>query len=142
MRRPKTTRETKVCLYDVCSRSFMQRDNRHIFCTKSCSNNYHKKEKNGVKDTFLSKGSIGAVGELRVATELLSKGFDVFRAVSQSATCDLIAVKDNRMIRLEVRTGSYTVDGRVNFPKKKKDTGRSEHYAVVLPDKIQYIPEL
>ena len=61
----------------------------------------------------LSSGTVGAVSELCVSSFLLNLGYSVFRALSPSCYCDLIATKNGIIYEIEVRTG-----------KKKKDTGK------------------
>ena len=49
----------------------------------------------------------GAISELTVSANLMARGYEVFRALSPSASCDLIALKDGEVLRVEVRTGTY-----------------------------------
>lgn len=56
--------------------------------------------------SIISSSTVGAVGELRVAADLLTKGFEVFRALSPTCSCDLLAMKDGRIIRIECRTNT------------------------------------
>ena len=53
----------------------------------------------------LSFGQIGALGELAVCADLLSRGYEVFRAVSPSCSVDVIAQKNGKISRVEVKTG-------------------------------------
>lgn len=73
----------------------------------------------------LSIGTTGAIGELRVSVDLLIKGYEVFRAVSHSCSCDLIAIKQSRALRIEVRTTSYRKDGTPHFPGNPNDEGKA-----------------
>lgn len=52
----------------------------------------------------LPTGTIGAISELFTCQDLLSKGFHVFKAVSATCPCDLVAMKDNKLYRVEVTT--------------------------------------
>jgi hypothetical protein len=88
----------------------------------------------------MASGSIGAIGEMRVCADLLSKGFEVFRSVSQSTSCDLVSLWKGKPRRIEVRTGRYGVGGRLAYPKG--DPSKSDIMAVVLHDKIVYIPDI
>lgn len=89
----------------------------------------------------LSKtGIIGAIGELQVCSDLLIKGYEVFRSVSPHCTCDLVACKDGKCYRIEVKTGVQYETGRIDYPKidyKKADIG-----AIALKDQIIYVPAL
>ena len=89
----------------------------------------------------ISTGTVGAIGELRVSTDLLARGYEVFRAVSPSCSCDLIARKGGRALRIEVRTAHGSPEN-LKVPSKLKDVGRQDHFAAVLPDQIVYLPKL
>ena len=43
----------------------------------------------------LSTATVGAISELVVCVDLAKKGYEVFRAISPSCSCDLIARKNN-----------------------------------------------
>ena len=53
----------------------------------------------------LPTGTVGAIAEILVAADLLKKGYAVFRALSMSCFCDVIAIKEKRIFRMEIRTG-------------------------------------
>jgi len=84
-------------------------------------------------------GTKGAIGELRVCTDLLARGYEVFRAVSPSASCDLIAVRDGRIWRVEVRSAPC-YGGKVYKSRPKKDAGKQDVYAWVTDTAIIYEP--
>lgn len=62
----------------------------------------------------------------------MSQGFDVFRALSPASPCDLIALRGSKLLRIEVRTGYRRADGSINWPRYKKDEGRSDFYSIYL----------
>ncbi|MGD0792061.1 MAG: hypothetical protein ABR920_09845 [Terriglobales bacterium] len=45
-------------------------------------------------------------------------------------------------IRIEVRTANFQINGRLTFPRSRKDGGRQDHFAYVLPESIGYEPPL
>ena len=56
-----------------------------------------------------NSGTTGAINELYVASDLMSRGFSVFRSMSPSCTCDLITMlNDGSLKRVEVKTGHIT----------------------------------
>jgi hypothetical protein len=68
----------------------------------------------------LPSGTVGAMAELLVCTDLLKHGYYVFRAVSPSCYCDLFAKKDEKSFEIEVRTASQR-HGKIEFaPKYQK----------------------
>jgi hypothetical protein len=67
----------------------------------------------------LSSGTVGAISELCVSANLLNKGYSVFRSLSPSCFCDIIAIKDKTILKIEVRTGKERRDnGKISFPKQ------------------------
>jgi PD-(D/E)XK endonuclease len=90
----------------------------------------------------LSPLKTGAMSELKVCADLMNKGFDVFRAVAQNASCDIVAIRNNQVIRVEVRTTSESDNGNIRQAIKSVDVGRSDCYAWVTENGITYEPEL
>jgi len=45
------------------------------------------------------------MGELMVSLDLMKKGYQIFRGMCPTCTCDLIAIKDGRLYRVEVTKG-------------------------------------
>lgn len=84
------------------------------------------------------------MNELLVAADLISRQFDVYRALNPDAACDLLALKDGCVLRIEVRTGvDPTPSGHICIPRGNDDAGRQDHFAVCLPDgTILYEPAL
>ena len=79
---------------------------------------------------------------MRTSVDLLAKGYEVFISLSPDGSCDLIALKNGKCLRIEVRTSHYASDGQVYLHVSPRDKGRQDHYAAVLPDKILYFPDL
>lgn len=98
--------------------------------------------------TGLSPGTAGAVSELIVATDLMLRGYSVFRALSPSCQCDLLALgPDGRSLRVEVRTGYVSAGGKPLCSLKKCDKSKHDVLAVVvnLPNRahrLVYEPSL
>ena|SRR5690242_10242715 len=86
----------------------------------------------------LPTGTVGAISELRVSSDLLAKGFEVFRSLTPNSSCDLAILKNGTLRRVEVRTGYEAKNGRVYTVRDN----RADVLAIVLPDKIVYEPEL
>lgn len=89
----------------------------------------------------LATHTVGAIGELRVSVDLLRLGYEVFRAISATASCDLAVLQNGRLLRVEVRTGYESRhSGKItgNFEKQF----RADILAIALPDRIVYRPPL
>lgn len=96
--------------------------------------------KEKVENIYLNKSTIGAISELLVSADLLFKGYEVHRALSPDAGCDIVATKKAEVRRIEVRTGKY-VDGHIEF-SAKPNSPHITHFAVYNPKTktISYIP--
>jgi Holliday junction resolvase len=68
----------------------------------------------------------------------MKKGFEVFRALSPHASCDLIALKDGKLLRVEARVGRVGATGIVYTNRG----GVHDVLAVALTDSVQYNPEI
>jgi hypothetical protein len=90
----------------------------------------------------IGRSNVGAANELRVAADLILKGYDVFRALSPQCVCDLAILKDKRLLRVEVRTGQPSKRRTKPFWPKRKQVNNADIWAVVLPDQIYYEPPL
>src|SRR5260370_20407188 len=78
----------------------------------------------------ISSGDLGAATELWVATDLILKGFDVFRNVSPHGPSDLIALKDDQMFRVQVK--------RSNGMPTRNQMNRNTVWAVCTNAVIRY----
>lgn len=87
----------------------------------------------------VSTGTVEAISELRVSVDLLAKGYEVFRALSPSCSCDLTVMKNGELLRIEVRT-AYR--GKSNNIITSRSRFKADHFALVLPSEIVYEPEL
>ena len=93
-------------------------------------------QQGGQRDFYpnLSRVTVGAINELRVATDLLRKGYEVFRALTPNSPCDLAILKKSKLLRIEVRTGYIVPGGRVVTSRKH----HADVLAIALPGSIKY----
>lgn len=116
-----------------CSIEFTANSANHIYCN-NC------KSRRNITDMYpVNNVTIGAASEIAASYDLMLKGYDVFRALSPSSMCDLVAIKNNKAIKVEVRSGTYLANGDVTYIK----SNRADVVMVVsYPDKqIRYYPE-
>jgi endogenous inhibitor of DNA gyrase (YacG/DUF329 family) len=89
----------------------------------------------------ISTKSIGAIGELLVSADLLSRGVDVFRALSPASPCDLVALHGGKLYRVEATVGKRKADGQLTWVPH--DENRYDVIAVLLNRReIVYVPDL
>lgn len=117
-----------------CGKVFIPNRPNQIYCSKNCRNTACRLKAPKITPYRgnLPTGTIGAISELIVSANLAKSGYDVFRAVSPACFCDLIATKENKMLRIEVRTGRIGIRGKLSFPTNAhKDI---DLFAVYLPE--------
>jgi hypothetical protein len=88
-----------------------------------------------VPKTRIHPTFVGASSELLVCSDLLRAGYEVFRSVSLNCSCDLVAMKDGEIIRVECKTG---------YKKQIPSADRKKYdvLAAVTPEGITYHPAL
>jgi DNA-directed RNA polymerase subunit RPC12/RpoP len=108
-------------------------------CTKIDTNDTRNEETPSINCSVR-----GAIVELRVEVDLLSKGYHVFRSESPACPCDLVVIKDGLCAKVEVRTVSY-LDKNGEVPKSAYSEN-SEHipgfidwWALWVVDRIIYV---
>ena len=83
----------------------------------------------------------GALSELIVSSDLMAKGYEVYRALSPSSSCDLIVIVDKKPLRVEVRTGYKRLDGSLSASGRGSIEGKYDVLAVVVGGEIVYVFE-
>lgn len=81
----------------------------------------------------------GCISELLVCCDLAQKGYQVFRPISPSAPCDLLAMdRAWKILRVEVKTATPTRSGKVAVDLRTK-MGKFDMVAFVFADgRIEY----
>jgi hypothetical protein len=125
-----------ACLH--CGKEYLPRKGYQKFCSHRCRNNAQTNLSRFNRD--LSTCTVGAIGELQVAVDLLSRGFNVFRALSPACPCDLAILMDDKLIRVEVTTGYVSHNGRLAHPPK--DKSKFDILAICTGEGIVYKPDL
>lgn len=70
----------------------------------------------------------GNVGELAVAKDLTARGYSVFVELGDLSKIDLIAVKEEKLIRIQVKTVWDSSDGAVGITSKSSGPGYKYYY--------------
>lgn len=67
----------------------------------------------------LPSSTVGALSEMRVIADLLSKGYYVYRSVSPNSPCDIVIVKGDTIFKVEISTTIKSMKtGKLLIPKK------------------------
>lgn len=126
---------TLKCAYPQCGVLFEQDAPRQKYHHPDCRKQHYYEKNRKVAHPGLTTGTSGAIGELRVATDLLAKGHDVFRSMSANCWTDLVVYSGGKFLSVEVKTGHRTKTGKLRHPRPKT---QPDILAVVLPDEIVY----
>ena len=102
----------------ICKNIFITTQPITRFCSNICRNTYQTKLTGRYADKTISSATVGAISEMEVSSDLMKKGFAVFRALSPSCFCDLIACKNGYILRIEVTTGYQAENNRLSHAKK------------------------
>lgn len=104
----------------VCKNKFESNVDFAQVCSHECRLKRDRIRAGRFAQIGIPTGTVGAISEMMVAADLMRKGYSVFRALSQSCFCDLVAFKNGKTLNVEVKTGyKHTVTGRINFPPTK-----------------------
>lgn len=126
--------QIKHCI--ICGKEIPKnwRSYRSKVCSEDC-------RKISLKDKgLLPTATVGALSELTASVDLMKKGYHVFRALSPSCPHDLVIIKDDKTITIQVRTASILPSGII-FCNKSNMT--SDILAMVIgTENIQYEPSL
>lgn len=79
---------------------------------------------------FVISGSkeIGTLGELSVIKELIKNGWEVFKDVADCSKIDLIAARNESLVRIQVKTWSSSEQGFVMVERCKITSGKRITY--------------
>lgn len=120
-----------------CKKKYKKRNANQQFCNTDCYQKFlSKKNKMRAGIKIDERGKIGAMSELLVCADLLNSGFEVFRSVSQSCSCDLICMNDDEIYRVEVKTSRITGSG--NLQHSQTDESKFNLLALVVGKNIFY----
>jgi hypothetical protein len=138
-----TPKESFYVSCSVCGKSFLTNRNDRKYCKGKCREDFWRARNVNLRQPTLklATGTIGALSELIVCSDLLQRGYEVFRAVSPSCSTDLIASKNDNIFKVEVRTGRYNASKKLYYANQNV---RSHVVAVVtlVDKKIWYIPDI
>lgn len=112
-----------------------------MFCSATCRKLQRKSKL--PNERLIKTFTNGAAGELFAALDLLKNGYHVFRNISPNGPFDLIAMKYNKLIKIEVRSGMFTNTYKLNKRNDKYKLGRDfDVYALVSYDgAVEYHPK-
>ncbi len=116
-------------------------------CSPQCKAELFKKrhlEANHNRPAYDFENSVvGTISELVVCLDLMKRGYSVFRPMNGCESCDIIALKGGKMIRVEVTTGVRCIGGTLTHKKKRPPGEVFDILGVVeRNDTITYSPKI
>lgn len=104
-----------------CGKVFLKSKSKpnQIFCSIECQKEYYRRGQNPWAGK-LPTSTVGEIGELKVAIDLLSREFSVFKALSPATNCDLAVLDNKKKLKtIEVRTGNSIMLRNIKHYKEK-----------------------
>lgn len=123
----------------VCQKPFAVRSKNHLVCSVACRATTIAGYTSGHEG--MATSTIGAMAELRAAAHLMALGYETYRALSPASSSDLMATKDGKAFRFEVRSCGRTISGRLTYPPSNI---RSENLVLFIhrENEIVLVPEI
>jgi predicted nucleic acid-binding Zn ribbon protein len=114
-----------------------------VYCSQKCGSLFLSLRNGNRRNDIMTPHTRGAVNELRVTVDLMEQGYVVYQGVSPHSKCDLVAIKAERIVRVEVKSGSFNSRG-IPYPGiSGEQRAGCDSVAYVMPDNsIIYRPEL
>lgn len=91
-----------------------------------------------------NRSAVGTAAELIVCVDLMKRGFEVFRAISHTCSCDIVILRDGILQRVEVKTSYRWANGKTTCALPANQRGRHDVLAKVFltENVIEYTPDL
>ena len=80
--------------------------------------------------------TIGTLGELAVAQDLIRRGWDVYTAIGDCTKIDIVAIKEHVIKRHQIKSVQFSLDGVVCVEAAKTISGKRVPYH---PDDFDYL---
>ena len=127
---------------EVCNKVYKARASTQKYCDIICRREYDRRRYHTISSSLrnIPTGTVGAISELRVATDLLGKGYNVFRSISPSCPCDIVVLRGSQLLRIEVKTAYRGTSGKL-YKASIRNSG-FDILAQVLPNEIIYEPPM
>ena len=95
----------------------------------------------GIAVSRVNPSVAGKISELLVAADLMARGWQVFFPVYSNKGHDIVAIKNDKIITVEVRSGSKSKTGVISCFKRPED--HSDYYGIVVTgEPVHYEPAL
>jgi hypothetical protein len=85
---------------EACGREFSAITSTQKYCSKECRPKPH----DWYPGLYLSTSAKGAIAELKVCADLMARGYEVYRAMCQASSSDLVIKRNGVLWTVEVRT--------------------------------------
>ncbi len=125
------------CLY--CGKPYAAYRPTQKYCGSTCKNASHAERYFSPHGSVVDKQASGALSEMIVCSDLLRKGYHVYRNVSASGPCDLIATRSEDLIRVEVKSGYLLPSGKLSYPKPRPHYTYDILAVVLRDDSLRYL---
>jgi len=131
----KTDSEQAVKQCSFCTIPFTLRTTHHRFCSASC----RKSAFTGVERRGVNRLTSAAISQALASTDLMRRGYAVYKAQSTAYPADLLAISDQgSTLRIKVKTVRRRADGSINTLEPPAGV---DVLALVIDGEIRYEPK-
>ena len=138
----------KTCGISIINRG--ENGGRRTYCSEECSKEGHQRDQLGRRRECnlqarlgLRGGTIGAINEQVVAIDLIKRGYEVYHAFDPTHPFDLLAIRGDLTLKIEVKTETVLPSGLRFLNMKKGQIGKHDILARVANlSEITYVPPL
>lgn len=129
-----------------CNKPFITSYSKQKYCCPDCLAKGTNEENYSFRTLYpnlnITTAQVGYVSLMKVCIDLIFKEYEVFTSIHE-ASCDIIALKNNKMVRIEVKTG-YFRNSKFRTGATKHQEGKYDIFAAYDPkhDKVIYSPKL
>lgn len=110
----------------LCGKNYQSFYENKLTCSDECKKRKFSIDTGRLTDTSICSGTVGAISEMEVCAELMRKGYAVFRSLSPSCFCDAIAVKGEKILKIEIRTSyEHPTSKIIHYSKKLNKNERN-----------------
>ena len=117
---------------------------RTVYCSETCRHkhaNHKASSYNKAATLGLTGGVHGAIAESLVAIDLLKKNWNVYTAFEPTHPFDILATKNDKTIKIQVKTARFSSTGK-QIKIKPKNNSHDILAIVVNMEIIEYTPKL
>jgi len=129
------TKKTRMC--EICGKEFKTWTSTQRYCSKKCRSIAYIPPMQ-VTPEVKDRAARGSMTELLVCVELMGKGYEVFRNMSPAGSCDLVVLREGRLLRVECKTTTLNIKTN-HWSIPSFDMEKCDVVAILISSGLRYL---